>query len=346
MKAILFCTEPYDFAILKPLAEALVKRGDTYLWYVLPKLFNAFPYKSMIHTNSLELVETFEADAIFTPSNDLPYWLRGVKVQLFHGLSRDNDAYFELCDCFDLYATPSPYYTEQFAPLAEKEHRFEVVETGWSKLDALFAQNEHLNDRREALLKAHGATALILYAPTFAPELSSAMALQETLHKLADREEIVVLLKFHTKTPPETLTSYQALEHPHIVIVEESDVLPSMQMADLMISDTSSVVYEFLLLNKPLLTYKSQAASITWTNYTQAQEIYLKVIRTLQQQTQTLNRQRTKTIAQYHPYSDGEASVRVIEATESYIATHGVPEERKLPLLQKWKVSRKYKKLR
>jgi len=52
---------------------------------------------------------------------------------------------------------------------------------------------------------------------------------------------------------------------------------------------------------------------------------------------------REKTIAQYHPYSDGESSKRIIEATESYIKEHGVPEKRKLSLLKRWRIWRKYK---
>jgi hypothetical protein len=34
----------------------------------------------------------------------------------------------------------------------------------------------------------------------------------------------------------------------------------------------------------------------------------------------------------------------MIEATEAHIKEHGIPKERKIPLLKKWKIWRKYKK--
>ncbi len=69
MKTILFCNLPYAFSIMKPLADALEERGDEYLWYIVPELFNDFPYKQMMHSNSLEYLKDFKADAIFVPGN-------------------------------------------------------------------------------------------------------------------------------------------------------------------------------------------------------------------------------------------------------------------------------------
>ena len=346
MKAVLFCTASYDFAILKPLADALEEQGDKYLWYILPSLFKTFPYKTMMHTNSLELVEEFQAEAIFTPSSDLPYWLKGLKVHLFHGLSRENKTYFELSDSFDLYLTPGPFITKYFEELAKKGANFKVVETGWSKLDRLFTVNKETQAKREQILAKYKAKHILLYAPTFSPSLSSADKLYETIQKLGNKKEIVVMIKFHEKMSLDTIERYQKLEEPNIFIIEESDIIPYMQIADLMISDTSSVVYEFLLLGKPLITFNSQAEQITWSNHTEPQEIYLKVIRTFQQNKYIPNRQQEKTIANYHPYRDEASSLRMIEAVKAYIKEYGIPKERKLSLIQKWKIYRKYNKLR
>ena len=44
-------------------------------------------------------------------------------------------------------------------------------------------------------------------------------------------------------------------------------------MADVMISDTSSTVYEFLLLNKPVITFQTVAKDIYWIDIQQTDEL-------------------------------------------------------------------------
>ena len=54
-------------------------------------------------------------------------------------------------------------------------------------------------------------------------------------------------------------------------------------IADLMINDTSSVVYGFLLLNKPVITFKSSSKSILWDNTTEFKDFTDKVKRNLEE---------------------------------------------------------------
>ncbi len=75
MKVILFCRKKHSFEVLKPLADELEKRKFEYIWYIDPKLFTSFPYKHMMHTNSLEYLSEYGADVIFTPEGIGPYWL-------------------------------------------------------------------------------------------------------------------------------------------------------------------------------------------------------------------------------------------------------------------------------
>ena len=343
MKTILFCNLPYAFSIMKPLADELKKRGDEYLWYITPELFNDFPYKDMMHSNSLEHLKDFNADAVFATGDDVPYWLKGVKVQLFHGLAGEKENHFKIRDYFDLYLTQGPYFTERFEQLAvEHKNNFAVTETGWSKLDYLFVMDDRTSDKRENLLIKHKAKHIVLYAPTYSPSLTSAVVMKDVIKRLSTtHKDILFLIKFHDKMDKETMEAYSELDVPNILIIKDTDITKSLHIADLMLSDTSSVVYEFILLDKPVITFNSKSENITWSNHTDINQIFLNVVRTLEGNDRFRDG-REKTIAQYHPYNDGKSSKRVIEATEDYIKKNGVPKERKVSLFRKWKMWKKY----
>ena len=342
MKTILFCNLPNAFTIMKPIADALAKRGDEYLWYVTPELFEQFPYKTMIHTNSLKSLEEFNSDAIFVSGDDVPYWLRGVKVQIFNGLAGERDDYFKINDCFDLYLTQGPYFTERFKELAIEHKNFSVVETGWSKLDYLFTFSKETKKKKKELLDKYSAEHIVLYAPSSTPSLSSATALKNVIKKLSSHKEILFMIKFYDNMDKDVVELYREMNISNILIIEESDIAQSIQIADLLLSDTSSVVYEFILLDKPVVTFNSQSENITWSNHTDINQIFLNVIRTVEGNDRFRDG-REKTIALYHPYKDNKSSTRMIEATQEYIKEHGIPKKRKVSFLKRWRLKRKYR---
>jgi CDP-glycerol glycerophosphotransferase (TagB/SpsB family) len=50
----------------------------------------------------------------------------------------------------------------------------------------------------------------------------------------------------------------------NVTVADDRNILKYLIMCDIMISDTSSVVYEFVLLNKPVVTVNSKSANINW----------------------------------------------------------------------------------
>lgn len=343
MKIILFCNLPYAFSILKPLADAAKARGYDYLWYLPPALTTLFPYKAMPTTHSIEAVEQFQSDAIFVCGNDVPYWLRGVKVQIFHGLAGEKKGHFRIRGYFDLYLTQGKYFTERFEALVRKHKNFEVVETGWCKLDRLYTISEETKAKKATLLKEYGAKKMVLYAPTFSPSLTSAPALTETIERLSRHDDILLCIKFHDKMDPTLKAPYEQMAQ--ALIIDADDITESLQMADLMISDSSSVVYEFTLLDKPVVTLNSISEHINWCDVKVPEAVYEKVIAILEGN-DTFAQNRKETIALYHPYSDGKSAARMLDATEKYIARHGVPAKRDIPLLRRYKMHKRYNKAR
>ncbi len=342
MKIILFCKQPYAFSILKPLADELEKLGYAYLWYVTPKLAQEFPYKPMPFTSKIQNLEMFESDIIFAPGNSVPYWLQGLKVQIFHGLAGEKKGHFRIRDYFDLYLTQGPYFTKKFQKLAQIYKNFDVIETGWCKLDNLYAIDKKTIEEKKALLKKYNVKNIILYAPTFSSGLTSALKLIDIIKELSNNDNILVIIKFHDKMDQEIKEKYQIVNTKNLIISDKKDITPLLQISDLMISDTSSVVYEFTLLNKPVVTLNSHSENINWENITDENNIKSKVLEILNG-LDNFKKERTGTIEKYHPYLDGKSASRVITAAIASIEKHGVPKKRELPLLRKWKMYLKWK---
>jgi CDP-glycerol glycerophosphotransferase (TagB/SpsB family) len=343
MKTILFCTEPYSFLILKPIADELHERGEEYIWYVTPKLFQEFPYKQMMHTNSLKYLNEFKSDAIFVPTQDVPYWLRGLKVHIFHSLIANMDEYQEMINYFDLFLTPGPKFTKIFEELAQKHKGFDVIETGWSKLDTLFntANDDIITWEKNKLMNEYGVKHIILYAPSSDMELTSATKLKDIIIKLSSRSDILFMILFEKDMKEDIVQEYKELDIKNILILDDNNVSKNMHIADILISDTTSLVYEFTLLDKPVLTVDTKLEDITWSNQS-AGGVYLNVIRALENSSSIRNK-REKTFKEYHPYKDGKSAQRMIEATENYIKEHGVPEEKKVSFFKKLKLKKKFK---
>lgn len=343
MKAILFCRHPYSFDILKPIRDALLNKHHDFIWYVHKEIENAFPYKNDDYSTSVKALKTIDSQAVFVPGNAVPHYLKGVKVQVFHGLAGEKKSHFKIRHYFDLYLTQGPYFTRKFEALKNKYGNFEVAETGWSKLDLFHTDFQKIQQKKSLLLKANHAEKIILYAPTFSPSLSSAPNLLHPLRALAQNKQYLILIKFHDLMRTEWINEYKKLasETDNIIYVEERNVIPSMKLADIMVSDTSSVVYEFLLLNKPVITFRSKSENISWedeVNFDRLAELVEKNL-----QLDPYKKFRQKIIARYHPYNDGLSSERMVEAVTSYIEKNGVPQRRQLNLYRKYTIYRDFK---
>ena len=344
MKFILFCQNPYAFGILEPIMEVLKERNHDYLWFLTTNLEDSFPFKDEPHTFHLEKLSSYKGDAIFCPGNEVPHYIRGVKTQIFHGLAGEKKGHFKIRHYFDLYLTQGPFFTRRFNRKKRRHRNFEVVETGWPKLDIYGKDRNKYNSDKTVLLEKHKASKMILYAPTFSPSLTSGPFLLKELERLAQKKDYLILLKFHDLMSREWINHYRKLEaeNKNVIVGEEPNVVKFLLMADLLISDTSSVVYEFLLLDKPVITFRNNSENILWSNIRDASQMQQTVEKNLQHD--PFQEERKEIISSYHPYSDGQSAGRMVDAVEHYIAEHGVPERRRLPFLRRKKMNRMFRR--
>lgn len=338
MRILLFCENKYAFDILMPIQEEADREGgNEVLWYVHPKKIKEFPFcDNSRWTQSMQEAYDFSPEAIFCPGNIVPYYLPGVKIQVFHGYAGEKKGHWVIRHYFDTYFTQGPHFTQGFEGLARKHGDFEVLETGWPRQDWVAMHLHDFEDEKARILREHNREKLVLYAPTFSPSLTSLPVMKEALIELVEKKSAVVIIKQHPLTKEEWVTEYKELakENKHIIWTDDFSVAKYQLMADIMISDTSSTIYEFLLKDKPVITYKASAKNIYWKDIQDVAELceaYEEV-----QYNHKYTELRRWIIENYDPYNDGKVAKRMLDGARDYIARHGVPMKRKLNLWRKY----------
>ena len=343
MRFLFFCQNSYAFGIIDPIRTVVLEKGYEVMWFLKEELNASFPYQGDAFTNSINALKKYQSDVIIVPGNEVPHYLRGVKVQIFHGLAGEKRTHFRIRHYFDLYLTQGPFFTDKFNELQRQHRNFEVMETGWSKLDKMYLEQQAYSEEKNELLNTHGAKKIILFAPTFTPYLTSAEFLKDEIIALARNKEYLILCKFHAMMDPELIAAYReiALEHDNVIYEEEKNITKFLILADLMISDTSSVVYEFLLLNKPVITFKNIAENKYWEDIDDPAVLAKSVETTFAED--NYKNQREFIISNYHPYTDGQSSARMVAAIEQFIEKNGVPKKRKLSPYRKYRIHKRWK---
>jgi hypothetical protein len=336
---------PYSFGILEPIMQVLKEKNYEYIWFVRSAILEKFPFQDQRCTSKIEDLFSFNSDAIFVPGNEVPYDIRGVKAQVFHGLAGEKKGHFRIRNYFDLYLTQGPYFTRWFSKAAVKHKDFSVVETGWPKLDVYAKELHKYDPDKLSLLKKYSAKKIILYAPTFSPSLTSAPYVLSQIEELASEKKYLIVIKFHDLMADDLIDSYKKLSmsFENVLFIEERNIIKYLLIADLMISDTSSVVYEFLLLDKPVITFKNNSDAIKWDNLLSFTSLVKRVRENLLED--LFKEQRLKILKEYHPYTDGNSAKRMVEAVEDYIKKNGVPEKRLLSWFRRYKINKIFRKI-
>jgi CDP-glycerol glycerophosphotransferase (TagB/SpsB family) len=151
-----------------------------------------------------------------------------------------------------------------------------------------------------------------------------------------EQRKVLLLVKLHPLTQQAWADEYRQLaaSHEHIIFEDDFAVTKYMLMADAMVSDTSSTIYEMLLLDKPVVTLDTVSQSPYWKDITDATELlpaYDELFANAK-----LEELRRWIISNYDPYTDGQCARRMLSGVQDYIDRHGVPERRRLNLWRKY----------
>lgn len=320
---LLFVSELYALAILRPLQDAIRARGAEAAWFCDREALASHLRADESRLSSVRAVIEWRPDAVLVPGNWVPQFFPGLKVEVFHGFSvgkrSEARGHFRVRGAFDLYCTQGPDTTLPFQRLQSQLGFFRVVETGWSKLDPLF---------RGRYVRGAATRPVVLYASTFTESITSARVLRDTIAASVRRSDWQWLVTLHPKMAPDIIESYRALQADNLRFVMTDDILSLYAQADVLLSDTSSVVPEFLTQHRPVVTFRNRKPGPHLLDVQQPDEVIPAIERALQHPEPLMNA-ILEYVDRIHPWRDGRSSERVLDATTHAIAAGRAGLERK-----------------
>jgi len=338
LKILLFITKAYSLSILKPI-ESYCSSS--------PKLkcawFKAGSAKELDITGHIlvnsEQVLDYNPGAIIVSGNVVPDFWPGLKVQIFHGLCEEKKGHYNITGFFDLYCTPGPQMTEKFQELSSEHKNFIVKETGWSKIDNF--KQEIIITTQKIKRGIDPTQKVILYAPTFSPKYKSSIELYESIKELQNGT-YHWFVKFHDLENKSVVEKYKTLESDFFHIIDDIDILNYMYLSDILITDTSSVAYEFLLFDRPIITYKAETRLEKGINILEPDCLIGALIRSIEDP-EEFSPSRKEILNDIHPYADGESSRRIIETISALLGSSDLNNLKSKP--RNWFRKRQIRKL-
>lgn len=327
MKCLFYIAKKYSIPIVKPLVDYLYNNTDwEYGFYISEQVKKHFPsqWQENKIKHSLKQARLFKPDFVLCPGNFVDYRIPGIKVQIFHGLGIEKDSHFKIRHFFDAYFTSGPYVTNRFMQLQKRHKYFTVRETGWPKVDYIIKYPTHNIYERFKIPKDK---TIILYAPTFSRKMESATDLLEKIPHLIGNDELW-LLKFHELMDKEIVEKYRGFDNQKIRIIESYDITPFLHLATIMISDTSSVIYEFMSLKKPVITLNTISRKDKGLDIGSYKEVR-NAIEKIKMNPEILESNIKKHMGEVNPYLDGDISKRVFSELEKIFSERILPDKRK-----------------
>ncbi|MCH7762356.1 MAG: CDP-glycerol glycerophosphotransferase family protein [Candidatus Marinimicrobia bacterium] len=340
LKYLFFVTKPYSFSILEPIQQLIIESNcGVVKWFSASSARNYSCPGDQLKSD--EEVLNYHPDAVLVPGNIVPHFWPGLKVQIFHGLDEEVKGFYNITGFFNLYCTTGPVMTEKFLKIAKQKKHFLVRETGWPKLDPVYSNKWEFCDQKEQLIKQYRLNPklpVILYAPTFPPKYTSAPDLLDSIQQLKSGKYNWII-KFHSLMDESIQEKYKQLENENFRVIDELNILPIMAGSDMMITDTSSVAYEFLTYDRPLITYQAIARKNKGINIQNPTELSSAIERSLNNPKE-FSSNRKRCLQYIHPYSDGNSSNRVLKRIEE-ILSDGLQndlKQRPLNIIRKYQI--------
>ncbi len=327
---ILYVTDFYAYSILFPLEAEILRRGDDAAWFVEPQC-SSEPVASHKLLPTIADALAYEPLAVFAPGNYIPDFFGGVKVSVFHGYpinkrAERRDDHFSIRGWFDIYCTQGPSSTEPFRRIEATDGTFRVYETGWTKADTYFSP--------AMLRREPNARPVVLYSSTFTRSLTSTPILADTVERAVATGKWDWIFMFHPKlNDPAILDRYAAIaaKYPNAEFLGNTFSADAMRRADAMLCDSSSIMTEFMFMDKPVVSFRNTCPSGCLLDVTEPDEVIPALETALSRPAALMDAIRRYTM--YHePHRDCRCSARVLDAVDDFIASGGRATLKKKPL--------------
>lgn len=177
-----------------------------------------------------------------------------IAIMVYHGIGLKQSYYKDTSSRINLRSIES---LNRFNELINEGHD-NLILTGYTKLDRLFTISDKKINFLKNSLQLDKRNKTILYAPSFYP--SSIEKISSQLSLLSQYYNIII--KLHGFSWEQKRYKYQSLlftkmveENQNINLIpnENFDIIPYYKIADILVSDISSTMFEYLPLNKPII---------------------------------------------------------------------------------------------
>lgn len=314
---LFYISYSYSIPIGNPLEKEILSRGYQVKWFSdEPDGAQILADKDNV-LNSIQEVMSYNPHILLVSTDYVPDFLPGLKVQIFHGFltykrpeKGNSEAHFRVRGFFDLYCTQGPNTTGPFKALSQRKGHFEVIETGWSKVDPLF-----LHKKRDEV-----TSKVVLIASTFTKRLSLAYNedVFNEIKRLSETGKYQFKMVLHPKVPEDIKAKWQSLNGSHYKFYNTTDLAPLFLKSDILLADTTSAIQEFLLQIKPVVTFRHTIKHPYLCHAEQASELEQRIDQALGF-SNDLKALIQDFVANLHPYTDGKSSERVIDASIDFL---------------------------
>lgn len=339
MHYLFYVSLSYAYSILRPLQSEIRSRGHEVAWFIergCPKLLD----NSEKELTTLKEIKEWNPIAVFAPGNWICDLFPGVKVQVFHGYPINKrgdkvDDHFRVRGWFDMYCTQGDTSTQEFLRLEQQHGFFKVYETGWSKADEYFADGVERGDR-----KAQVPTVLV--ASTFSKNISSLELFLPLIEDLIKKRNWHWLVTMHPKllgTPLQTKYEDLARRSDKVEFRPVlKDSAKEMSKTDVMLCDSSSIILEYMFLDKPVVTLNNTSPGDHLLNVTDISEVESAIVKALMRP-EPLMQAMSDYAFSHESHRDGNNCARILDAVDDFIANEEHKMKRKpLNLIRKLKL--------
>ncbi len=311
MKLLFYVSKLYSIPVVMPVLGEALSRSIPCALFASRKVMANLPgdLAGVPVFTGLARASDWGPDYVLCPGNFVDFRLPGIKVELFHGIGIEKPSHYAIRHFFDIYLTSGPVVTERFIELQRKHGYFRVFETGWPKMDHIMGYDA---SGMWSELGIEPDSKVILYAPTHSRSMESAGMLLPSLAE-TPRPGEVWFCKPHEFMDPEVI---RRLEGSGIRMVTGYDITPFLHLAHVLVSDTSSVVYEFMALDKPLVTFRTMGRRDKGIDIASPGELRGAVDRCLKHPGEFSSRRREH-MEMVNPRLDGTVSGRIMDLLET-----------------------------
>lgn len=311
---LIYISYSYSIPIGNPLEKEILKQNHKVYWFSDRRNgVKALENKSNTFSTIKEVIQ-YEPQIVLSITDSVPDFISGLKVQVFHGFNAEKRSFkkdhFRIRGLFDLYCTQGPSTTKIFRKLQEKDPHFEVIETGWSKMDPLFPIEKNKINKPP----------VIFIASTFTERLSLALRedVYQKIKQLSDTGKYRFLMVLHPKLSDSIREKWKALENQYFQFYDTTNLIPLFKKSDVMLSDTTSAIQEFGLQGKPIVTFNHHIPKPWLINITTIDELEDALERAISRPDKILDKLANFN-KELHPYCDGLSSKRVVDATIDFL---------------------------